>query len=227
MAAYKNFKFQASSTEDTNREDVEVLIPEVLDPSYGMYVWPCAAVLAQFIWFHQDDVDSKQVLEIGAGTSLPGIVAAKLGASVTLTDDIRQPKCLDNCRKSCEANNIETVNTLAISWGIFTPSMVTLPPQDILLASDCFYDSKDFEDVIATIKFFMEKNNSCECWVTYQQRSADRSIEYLLQKWNLSCCHHPLRTFNADTPCIGGSGLPGNHSIEMLVITNSERAPPV
>lgn len=30
MAAYKNFKFQASSTEDTNRKDVEVLIPEVI-----------------------------------------------------------------------------------------------------------------------------------------------------------------------------------------------------
>ncbi|PIK53931.1 hypothetical protein BSL78_09153 [Apostichopus japonicus] len=125
MAAYKNFKFQEFSTEDTNRKDVEVLIPEVLDPSYGMYVWPCAAVLAQFIWFHQDDVDSKQVLEIGAGTSLPGIVAAKLGASVP-DDDIRQPKCLDNCRKSCEANNLKTV-ILWLFLGVFTPSMVTLP----------------------------------------------------------------------------------------------------
>ena len=31
---------------------------------------------------------------------------------------------------------------MALSWGVFGPELLSLPPQDIVLASDCFYDSK-------------------------------------------------------------------------------------
>ena len=31
---------------------------------------------------------------------------------------------------------------LPISWGLFSQEMLELPPQDIILASDCFYDTK-------------------------------------------------------------------------------------
>lgn len=80
---------------DSSGQDLPVNIPEKVDPAYGMYVWPCAPVLAQYIWHNRKHLlVGKHVLEIGAGTSLPGIVAAKCGsiASLTLTDDLRQPR---------------------------------------------------------------------------------------------------------------------------------------
>ncbi|KAH0629529.1 hypothetical protein JD844_011652 [Phrynosoma platyrhinos] len=41
-----------------------VRIPEVLDPQYSMYVWPCAVVLAQYVWFHRRLVSGKNILEV-------------------------------------------------------------------------------------------------------------------------------------------------------------------
>lgn len=46
------------------------------------------------------------MLELGSGTSLPGVVAAKCGARVTLSDCSRFTKCLDNCRTSAAANAV-------------------------------------------------------------------------------------------------------------------------
>ena len=46
--------------------------------SYGLYIWPCAPVLAWYFWLNQNQFKSKRILELGAGTSLPGILLAKV-----------------------------------------------------------------------------------------------------------------------------------------------------
>ena len=71
-----------------------------------MYTWPCAPVLAWYLWSHRADLVDKNVIELGAGTSLPGVVAAKCGARVTLSDCSRFTKCLDNCHTSATANGV-------------------------------------------------------------------------------------------------------------------------
>uniref|UniRef100_A0A3Q4M200 Uncharacterized protein n=3 Tax=Neolamprologus brichardi TaxID=32507 RepID=A0A3Q4M200_NEOBR len=77
----------------------------------------------------------------------------------------------------------------------------------------------DFEDVLVTVFFLLRKNPKAEFWTTYQVRSADWSIEVLLHRWNLSCIEVQLDQFDADTPELAGSNLPGNHSIQMMKIT--------
>ena len=67
------------------------------------------------------------------------------------------PRLLDNLRKSCELNGLTIddqkegstssnrdngVRIMAISWGVFSPNLIKLEPQDVVLASDCFYDTK-------------------------------------------------------------------------------------
>ena len=47
---------------------------------YGIVVWPSAIALAHEL--ASRDVRGKRILELGAGTGLPGIVAASLGAHV-------------------------------------------------------------------------------------------------------------------------------------------------
>lgn len=37
---------------------------QVLDSQYGMYVWPCAVVLAQYLWVHRSSLPGKRVLEV-------------------------------------------------------------------------------------------------------------------------------------------------------------------
>ncbi|XP_056406063.1 histone-arginine methyltransferase METTL23 [Hyla sarda] len=199
--------------------ELRIRIPEVLDSEYGMYVWPSAPVLAQYIWFHQALLTGKRVLEVGAGVSLPGIVAAKCGAAVILSDSAALPQCLENCLRSCAQNNLSGVPVIGLTWGEISPDLLTLPPVDVILGSDVFYEPKDFEDILVSVRFIMERNPKAEFWTTYQVRSADWSIEDLLHKWDLSCQNVSLKTFDADRERLAGSNLPGRHSIHMMVIT--------
>lgn len=204
---------------DVGSGSLEVLVPEVLDPQYGLYIWPSSVVLAQYVWFYKNAVKGKTILEIGAGASLPGIVVAKCGARVILSDCAEFQNCLDNCRQSCQINNLEDVPVIGLTWGQISPNLVHLPQIDIILGSDVFYEPEDFEDILTTIFYLMQKNPHALFWTTYQERSANWSIEALLYKWNLKCIHIPLETFSADEEHLAGSTLPGSHTVHMMVIT--------
>ena len=47
------------------------------------------------------------MLELGAGTSLPGLLLAKLGHQVTLSDSLLLPHTLNNCREAAKCNNLQ------------------------------------------------------------------------------------------------------------------------
>uniref|UniRef100_A0A8C8VQ70 Histone-arginine methyltransferase METTL23 n=1 Tax=Pelusios castaneus TaxID=367368 RepID=A0A8C8VQ70_9SAUR len=224
----KEFRFadgQEAHEGDERRPELVVLIPEVLNSQYGMYVWPCAVVLAQYLWFHRRMLPGKRILEIGAGVSLPGIVAAKCGAEVTLSDAEELPQSLKNCQRSCELNNLLGVHIIGLTWGQISPNLLSLPQVDIILASDVFFDPEDFEDVISTVYFLMKKNPHAQFWTTYQVRSSDWSIEALLYKWKLKDIHVPLQSFNADKEQLASSLLPGRHTIEMMIISLAGASP--
>ena len=80
-------------------------------------------------------------LQLGAGTAVPGVVASKCGAMVTLSDR-NKPHLVDHLRETCVLNGLVDVDVVCIDWGCFNDALLDLPPQDIVLASDCFYDSK-------------------------------------------------------------------------------------
>ena len=63
---------------DTSSSPVTVTIPEQLAASYGLYIWPSAPVLAWYLWLNQDKFKNQNILELGAGTALPGILLAKV-----------------------------------------------------------------------------------------------------------------------------------------------------
>ena len=59
-----------------------------------------------------------------------------------LSDSAFFPDCLANCHKTCHANNLTDVSIVPLTWGLVTPSLLQLPAVDIILGSDCFYDTK-------------------------------------------------------------------------------------
>ncbi|XP_053144865.1 histone-arginine methyltransferase METTL23 isoform X2 [Hemicordylus capensis] len=171
----------------------------------------------------EDPLNAELVIlipEIGAGVSLPGIVAAKCGAEIILSDNAELPECLDNCRRSCQMNNLSGMNVVGLTWGQMSPSLLDLPPVDIILASDVFFEPEDFEDVISIVYYLMEKKRRVQFWTTYQVRSADWSIEGLLYKWDMESTSVPLQSFDANKEQLAGSSLPGRHTIEMVIITH-------
>jgi methyltransferase-like protein 23 len=94
---------------------------QLLQAGYSFYTWPAAPILAWFLWERRQHLQGKSILEIGAGTSLPGILCAKLGAAVTLTDSFTLPKTLSHIRKCCLVNNLtpdKDIKVLGITWGL-------------------------------------------------------------------------------------------------------------
>ncbi|KFO71664.1 Methyltransferase-like 23, partial [Cuculus canorus] len=156
-------------------------------------------------------------LQVGAGAGLPGVLAARCGAEVILSDSEELPRCLQHCRRSCRLNGLPHVPVLGLTWGRLP--LLTLPPLDIILGSDVFFDPKDFEDILTTVYYLLEKNPHAQFWTTYQVRSADWSIEAWLCKWKLKATHIPLHLFSADKEHLAGSSLPGRHTIEMMIIS--------
>ena len=59
----------------------DVHIRQLQSSNYGLFVWPSAILLAEFLSQHRSLFHGKRIMELGAGVGLPGIVAAKLGAT--------------------------------------------------------------------------------------------------------------------------------------------------
>ncbi|PSN43688.1 hypothetical protein C0J52_19462 [Blattella germanica] len=97
------FKSRISRSGENDIESLEILIPEA---SYSFYTWPSAPVLAWFLWEHRRELAGKHILELGSGTALPGILAAKCGAAVTLTDSASLPRSLQHVQRCCEVNGL-------------------------------------------------------------------------------------------------------------------------
>ena len=69
---------------------------------YGIVLWPAAIALAHEIATRA--LRGTRVLELGAGTGLPGIVAASLGARVVQTD--RQDVAPYVCKLNAQRNGV-------------------------------------------------------------------------------------------------------------------------
>jgi predicted nicotinamide N-methyase len=79
------------------------------------------------------------VLELGAGTGLPGIVAASLGARVLQTD--RQELALALCRGNVERNAVQHVEHRLADWTLWDDTA----QYDWILGSDILYAEKMHE----------------------------------------------------------------------------------
>jgi predicted nicotinamide N-methyase len=201
--------------------DYYYLLLQLLQASYSFYTWPSAPVLAWFLWENRKELVGKRILEIGSGTALPGIVAAKCGAKVILSDSATLPKSLAHTRRSCQLNNLvvnKHIQIIGLTWGLFLNNLDSVGRLDLILGSDCFYEPAVFEDILVSISYLLEINQGAKFLCTYQERSSDWSIEHLLAKWNLHCQVHNINNLGA-TAGLDIHELVGDHSIHLLEIS--------
>lgn len=183
---------------------------------------------------------NKKILEIGSGTSLPGILASKIGANVILTDNAFLSKSLAHIKRICAFNKLKIPSDIAVkglSWGelkfinklkllnflyIFLGMIDTTyydlgNDLDLIIGSDCLYDLSVFEDVISTLSFILDRNPKATAIISYQLRSSDWSIENLLKKYELKCRNIDLESISKDAG-IDVKDLMEGHMIYLLEI---------
>jgi predicted nicotinamide N-methyase len=93
-------------------------------------LWPAAIALAHEL--AQRPLAGARVLELGAGTGLPGIVAATLGARVVQAE--RQRVALHVCKLNAERNGVGVEHREA-DWSAWDDAGA----YDLILASDVLY----------------------------------------------------------------------------------------
>lgn len=75
---------------------------------------------------------------------------------------------------------------MGLSWGVFTPSLLALPPVDIVLGADSFYHEADFESLLATVSFLLSKKPPGQCvFYTVVQDRGTATIAPLLERWGM------------------------------------------
>ncbi|KAK4408725.1 Methyltransferase-like protein 23 [Sesamum angolense] len=137
------------------QDGFSIRIIENMKEEYGLFVWPSSIILAEYVW-QQKSRFSKANVVLGAGTSLPGLVAAKVGAAVTLTDNANRLEVLDNMRRVCNINDVKC-RVLGLTWGILDSPVFSLHP-NIILGADVLYDTRVFDDLFATVTFLLQKS---------------------------------------------------------------------
>jgi len=93
-------------------------------------LWPSALALAHEL--AERDLTGKRVLELGAGTGLPGAVAAARGAHVVQTD--RQSLALHLAKRNAERNGI-ALEQRAADWTAWTDEST----YDLIIGADILY----------------------------------------------------------------------------------------
>jgi predicted nicotinamide N-methyase len=83
-------------------------------PPYGVALWPAAVALAHEVASRAGELRGSSVLELGAGTGLPGIVAASLGGRVVQTD--RHELAMSVCRSNGERNGVRSIECRLADW---------------------------------------------------------------------------------------------------------------
>lgn len=101
-------------------------------PPYWAYAWAGGAVLARYVLDRSSIVAGKRVLDLGAGSGLVGIAAAKAGARAVIAAEIDRNGVVA-LSLNAEANGI----AIEIREGDVTDGPP--PAVDLVLAGDVFY----------------------------------------------------------------------------------------
>jgi predicted nicotinamide N-methyase len=103
---------------------------------FGLSLWPAAIALAHDLVARGADIRGKRIIELGAGTGLPGIVAATYGARVVQTD--RQEDALKICRENGSLNRVAGIEYRVADWATWDDAT----QYDFVIGADILYSDK-------------------------------------------------------------------------------------
>lgn len=130
----RSWSFLHTGAVVTMAQEQQYLSVETGRLPYGAMLWPACIALAHDLSFRAEQLRGKRVLELGAGTGVPGIVAASFGASVLQIDS--SETALRLCELNVRRNGVEgNVHTQGALWETFHSD----EPFDLILGADVLY----------------------------------------------------------------------------------------
>jgi predicted nicotinamide N-methyase len=128
---------------------------------YWAYLWPGAALLAQFI-AAQQRFEGVRAIEIGCGLGLAGLAGLAAGMHVTFSD--YTPSALAIAQHNARINRFANFDTRLIDW--------QKPPQqpfNIILGADVLYEPRCLNEVIGVVTTMLAPGG--EAWLSDPDRA--------------------------------------------------------
>ena len=122
---------------------------ESLGWGYWDRIWPSEVVLSEYLihQFFPTKLTGTKVLEIGCGTGVAGVVAAKLGAFTMFSDMV--PVTLEAVKETCHLNHISNFDTCTLDW---SEKIESKERYDLVLGSEVFYEEGILADISHVLK---------------------------------------------------------------------------
>ncbi|XP_077394458.1 protein N-lysine methyltransferase METTL21D isoform X2 [Festucalex cinctus] len=142
----------------------------------GCVVWDAAIVLAKYLETKQFyDPSSgvnlwagQRVVELGAGTGVVGLMAATLGADVTVTDlEELQTLLRVNIQDNQTLISSGSITAKVLKWGEDVSGF--LPPPNYVLMADCIYYEQSITPLVETLKLLSGPDTCIIC--CYEERT--------------------------------------------------------
>ncbi|CAN9512300.1 unnamed protein product [Ophioblennius macclurei] len=172
----------------------ELTIRQVYGANLGVAapVWESALNLCRYLEQQRVELRGKRILELGAGTGVVGIAAARLGAEVTLTD---LPVALTHL----EAN--VSMNKPPSGWPSIPPSVLPLSwgedhinfssDWDLVLGADIVYIPETYPLLMETLTHLCSKKALVYLSSRMREEHQTPSFfeKYLPSRFNVECVH--------------------------------------
>ncbi|KAI0291925.1 putative methyltransferase-domain-containing protein [Multifurca ochricompacta] len=167
---------------ETSNRTISLSLAVDASPGCGGIAWPAGEVLARYIARRGHALQGLNVLELGSGTGLVGLVAGYLGAHVCVTD---QAPLIPIMNRNVSLNRLQSNVVVAeLDWAKPLTDMQQRP--DILLAADCVYFEPAFPHLVATLAALVRPfpERTPEVLFCYKKRrKADKRFFSLLKKY--------------------------------------------
>mmetsp|Transcript_19203 Transcript_19203/g.35109 ORF Transcript_19203/g.35109 Transcript_19203/m.35109 type:complete len:211 (-) Transcript_19203:2029-2661(-) len=112
----------------------------------GSTVWDSSLELCEFIAARSSLFVGKEVLELGAGLGLPGILSSYYAEAVHLTDKL---PLLSYLRDNINSNSRDNVQAHELNWG--SPNSDLQSSYDIILGADIVYADNFLPELMSSL----------------------------------------------------------------------------
>lgn len=150
-------------------------------PTEAHHLWNGAKIISDYFEADPSRVKGKTVLELGAASGLPSLVAGILGASKVVMTDFPDPdlvanmqKNIDECGATVEPHgHIEkTVDAAGFVWGAdVDPLLARLAPGskgfDVLILADLLFRHNEHGALVKTIREAMRRGSESAAYVFF------------------------------------------------------------
>eukprot|EP00026_Physarum_polycephalum_P014095 Phypoly_transcript_14569.p1 GENE.Phypoly_transcript_14569~~Phypoly_transcript_14569.p1 ORF type:complete len:200 (+),score=23.42 Phypoly_transcript_14569:359-958(+) len=139
-------------------------------------LWDASVVLSRYLCtLDQNLLSKKRVVELGAGCGLVGVIAAKQGADVIITDMQEYIPLINqniNANLQLVGQNGGSAIAATLDWGNLDKIQTKFsPPVDYILGSDIVYALQGFEDLVKTLNCLADSKT--EVLIAYEHRWKD------------------------------------------------------